>query len=289
MRLAFTLPRPVEECNEHAPAVTGTCSVVVNRGHDGAHRWTPELERSGTSRDRSRPASCVCSTGGSGRRSASAARRDRGRVRTPRGRRSAPRSAGGRSCRAGAAAAQRRRRDVLVRHLRQQVADAVRAGPAACRRRRRPTTATAWCRCSGTSRPWPASSRPSGRGPRGPSGSASSASPGSSMRAWNRRSCSSSLTENQYFTRMMPERISIPSNSGHERRNSSYSSSVQKPITCSTPARLYQDRSNSTISPPDGQVLRRNAGSTTASSPSRSACRAPRRARRAGWCARRSA
>ena len=73
------------------------------------------------------------------------------------------------------------------------------------------------------------------------------------MRSWNRRSCSSSLTENQYFTRTMPEWISISSNSGQERRNSRYSSSVQKPITCSTPARLYQDRSNSTISPPDGR------------------------------------
>ena len=39
--------------------------------------------------------------------------------------------------------------------------------------------------------------------------------PGSSMRAWKRRSCSSSLTENQYLTSWMPERTSIRSNSGH--------------------------------------------------------------------------
>ena len=51
----------------------------------------------------------------------------------------------------------------------------------------------------------------------------------------------------------MPERTSIFSNSGTIRKNSSYSSSVQKPITRSTPARLYQLRSNSTISPPAGR------------------------------------
>ena len=43
------------------------------------------------------------------------------------------------------------------------------------------------------------------------------------------------------------------SNSGQERRNSWYSASVQKPITRSTPARLYQVRSNRTISPAAGR------------------------------------
>src|SRR5664280_1416451 len=66
------------------------------------------------------------------------------------------------------------------------------------------------------------------------------------IRSWKRRSCSSSLTENQYLIRMTPERISIRSNSGAVLRKSWYSPSVQKPITCSTPARLYQLRSNST-------------------------------------------
>src|SRR5271168_1645210 len=75
---------------------------------------------------------------------------------------------------------------------------------------------------------------------------------GSFMRPWNRRSCSSSLTENQYFTINNPERQSICSNSGQLRRNSWYCSSEQNPITCSTPARLYQLRSNSTISPAEG-------------------------------------
>ena len=49
------------------------------------------------------------------------------------------------------------------------------------------------------------------------------------------------------------ERISIRSNCGASRMNSSYSSCVQKPITRSTPARLYQDRSNMTISPAAGR------------------------------------
>ena len=63
----------------------------------------------------------------------------------------------------------------------------------------------------------------------------------------------SSVMENQYFTSVMPERTSIFSNSGTERKNSSYSSSEQKPITRSTPARLYQLRSKRTISPPAGR------------------------------------
>ena len=72
------------------------------------------------------------------------------------------------------------------------------------------------------------------------------------MRDRNRRSCSSSLTENQYLTSTIPERISISSNSGQERRNSVCSSSVQKPMTRSTPLRLYQLRSKRTISPAEG-------------------------------------
>src|SRR4051794_509247 len=47
-------------------------------------------------------------------------------------------------------------------------------------------------------------------------------------RSRKRRSCSSSLTENQYFSRMMPEWTSIRSNSGQERRNSVYSSGGTK-------------------------------------------------------------
>lgn len=49
----------------------------------------------------------------------------------------------------------------------------------------------------------------------------------SSIRARKRRSCSSSLTENQYLIRIIPERMSMASNSGTERKNSRTSSSVQ--------------------------------------------------------------
>ena len=73
------------------------------------------------------------------------------------------------------------------------------------------------------------------------------------MRAWNRRSCSSSLTENQYLIRMMPDAHQHPLELRAGAQELAYSSSVQKPITCSTPARLYQLRSNSTISPAAGR------------------------------------
>jgi hypothetical protein len=52
---------------------------------------------------------------------------------------------------------------------------------------------------------------------------------------------------------MIPERWMIRSNRGHVRMNSSYCASVQNPITRSTPARLYQLRSNRTISPAAGR------------------------------------
>ena len=68
------------------------------------------------------------------------------------------------------------------------------------------------------------------------------------MRALKRFSCSSSLTLNQYLTRMVPLRMSISSNGGQERKNSVTSSSLQNPITRSTPARLYQERSKMTHS-----------------------------------------
>jgi hypothetical protein len=51
----------------------------------------------------------------------------------------------------------------------------------------------------------------------------------------------------------IPSSTSIRSNTGAWRRNSSVCSDVQNPMTGSTPARLYQDRSNSTISPAVGR------------------------------------
>ena len=50
-----------------------------------------------------------------------------------------------------------------------------------------------------------------------------------------------------------PFSTSICSKSGACLTNSACSSGVQKPITRSTPARLYQDRSKSTISPAAGK------------------------------------
>jgi len=51
----------------------------------------------------------------------------------------------------------------------------------------------------------------------------------------------------------MPLRMSMRSNSGQVRKNSHTSSSLQKPMTRSTPARLYQERSKRIISPAAGR------------------------------------
>ena len=47
--------------------------------------------------------------------------------------------------------------------------------------------------------------------------------------------------------------MSICSKIGVWRMNRLYSCGVQKPMTCSTPARLYQERSNRTTSPAAGR------------------------------------
>src|SRR5271165_2626747 len=76
---------------------------------------------------------------------------------------------------------------------------------------------------------------------------------GSVSRAAKRRRCSARVTENQYLNSRMLERTSIRSISGHWRMNSRYSLGLQKPMTRSTPARLYQERSKNTISPAAGR------------------------------------
>src|SRR3974377_2024921 len=76
---------------------------------------------------------------------------------------------------------------------------------------------------------------------------------GSSMRALKRFSCSSSLTLNQYFTRMMPLRMSMSSNGGQERKNSVTSSSEQELMTRSEPAPVYQDGAKMPHSPAAGR------------------------------------
>ena len=60
-------------------------------------------------------------------------------------------------------------------------------------------------------------------------------------------------TVNHSLNRLIPLLTSDCSNAGTCLMNSAYSSSVQNPITRSTPARLYHERSNSTISPADGR------------------------------------
>src|SRR5689334_15787078 len=66
---------------------------------------------------------------------------------------------------------------------------------------------------------------------------------GSVMRASNRRCCSASLTSSQYLTSTTPLFTIYLSASGQRLRKVSCCCFVQKPITYSTPARLYQLRS----------------------------------------------
>jgi hypothetical protein len=76
---------------------------------------------------------------------------------------------------------------------------------------------------------------------------------GCPSRSLKRRRCSAWLTLNQNLMTCTPLLTRCRSNSGAWRMKSWYSLSVQKPITRSTPARLYQLRSNSTISPKLGK------------------------------------
>ena len=76
---------------------------------------------------------------------------------------------------------------------------------------------------------------------------------GSSIRLSSRRVCSSGLTSSQYLSRMIPESTIAFSTAGTCSRNRSVCSGVQKPITRSTPARLYQLRSKITTSPAAGK------------------------------------
>ena len=76
---------------------------------------------------------------------------------------------------------------------------------------------------------------------------------GSSIRLSSRRACSSTLTLSQYLIRMIPESTIAFSTAGTISRNRSVCSGVQKPMTGSTPARLYQLRSKITTSPAAGK------------------------------------
>src|SRR6478672_770518 len=70
-----------------------------------------------------------------------------------------------------------------------------------------------------------------------------------------RRVCSSEPTSSQYLSRMMPESTMAFSTAGTCSRKRSVWAGVQKPITRSTPARLYQLRSKITTSPAAGKCL----------------------------------
>jgi len=76
---------------------------------------------------------------------------------------------------------------------------------------------------------------------------------GSIWRIANLVCCSPGVTENQNFVSAMPSSTSIRSNCGACRKKASYCSSVHHPMTFSTPARLYQERSKKTISPAVGR------------------------------------
>ena len=76
------------------------------------------------------------------------------------------------------------------------------------------------------------------------------------MRASKRRFCPSSLTSSQNLISTMPSSTMYFSNSGHTSRKRRCCAFEQKPITYSTPARLYQLRSKITISPAAGAYCR---------------------------------
>ncbi|MCY1310551.1 hypothetical protein D9M70_607510 [compost metagenome] len=77
---------------------------------------------------------------------------------------------------------------------------------------------------------------------------------GSWQRSWKRLSCISRPMLIQNLKNWISSCTIIFSKRGVCFRNCLCCSGVQKPMTRSTPARLYQERSNSTISPAVGMV-----------------------------------
>ena len=76
------------------------------------------------------------------------------------------------------------------------------------------------------------------------------------MRSLRRRVCSSGLTSSQYLSKMTPDSTMAFSTSGVPARKRFTWSSVQKPSTRSTPARLYQLRSKIVILPAAGRCAK---------------------------------
>ena len=76
---------------------------------------------------------------------------------------------------------------------------------------------------------------------------------GSVMRASKRRDCSLLPTSSQYLSSTIPPSTMYFSTIGQSSRNLLCCSFEQKPMTFSTPARLYQLRSKITTSPAAGK------------------------------------
>jgi hypothetical protein len=72
-------------------------------------------------------------------------------------------------------------------------------------------------------------------------------------RSFRRLACSVLETSSQNFTNFSPLSSIMDSKVGTSRRKVSCSSGVEKPITRSTPARLYQDLLKITVSPQAGR------------------------------------
>ena len=101
---------------------------------------------------------------------------------------------------------------------------------------------------------------------------------GSLIRSWNRRSCSSSLTENQYLIRIMPERMQHPLEfRAGVRRNSSYFASRAEAHDLLDAGAVVPAAVEHHHLAGGRQLRPRSAGSTTASSRVRSEPRARRR------------
>ena len=108
------------------------------------------------------------------------------------------------------------------------------------------------CRSSGRAS---CCSRPTSTCRRRPSARTSSLVSGLWRRSWKRLSCISWPRSSQNLKKMMPSRTICFSKRGVSSRKCWCCSGVQKPMTGSTPARLYQERSKVTNSPAVGKCV----------------------------------
>ena len=167
-------------------------------------------------------------------------------------------------------------RQVAIRHKAQKVADDVQPSPPLVIGLHDPPRRLLRCPCGRTCRP-SRSEYPTQRERDSRSiGLSFQRRVGSLRRTWNLPLLLGVAHREPVLDEEDAERMSICSKAGAERKNSSTSSAgVAKPITRSTPARLYQLRSKRRSRPPPAGG-RRSAGNTTASAPGRTAQEAPR-------------